>query len=202
MIDFDALDLLAEQQQLNPVFRHLSTKFVPGEGDNAKAFVIGEAPGAQEEIQGRPFVGPAGIMLRRLMEFAQLTSDPEHPMSDPNCWLTNVVKFRPPRNRTPTNDEIECAKPYLMREWDAVGQPWIIVPVGGIALRAIMGRNISILKVAGNHIKKISIHNGQLIDVWPMVHPSFALRMADTQPGLKELLENHWIKLGKWIARR
>lgn len=211
MIDFDSLETQALEQQNEAPFAALSKRFVPGEGDNPRAFIIGEAPGAQEEIQGRPFVGPAGIMLRRLMLLAGLHADWRGKLTKgwvppscaegnpPNCWLTNVVKFRPPRNRTPLPAEIECAKPYIEREWFAVGQPSVIVPVGGVALKAVMGKNVSILRLAGEHILKTSVHNGQTIHVWPMIHPSFAMRLADTQPGLKELLENHWLAFGEWV---
>src|SRR5688500_16998698 len=89
----------------------LSSVYVAGEGDNPEAFIIGEAPGAQEEAQQRPFVGPAGVVMRDLMAIAGLYAhiprdgkpkviNNRHGLE--NCWLTNVVKFRPPRNRKPT----------------------------------------------------------------------------------------------------
>lgn len=183
----------------------LSDVYVPGEGDNPQAFIIGEAPGAQEQAQKRPFVGPAGILLRRLMLLAGLSTEEEKadgwdapPTAPANCWLTNTVHFRPPRNRTPTSTEIECARPWLMKEWVAVGAPRLVVPVGGTALTAIMGKRMSILRLAGEHIIKKSAHNGQTIHVWPMVHPSFALRPENEH--VRPLLEQHWLEMGNWLA--
>ena len=200
MIDFDSLETQALEQQNDSAFKHLSRRFVPGEGDNPKAFIVGEAPGAQEEMQGRPFVGPAGVMLRRLMALASLDTEDQYddgrdspPTAGANCWLTNSVKFRPPRNRTPTPQEIDAAKLYLMREWAAVGSPLIIIPVGSVALRAILGKNISILKVAGQQILKTSQITGQLMHVCPMIHTSFGLRNPDVQP----IMESHWLKLAE-----
>jgi uracil-DNA glycosylase family 4 len=186
MIDWDQLDTLRITQKSDPQFANLSDRYVPGEGpDNPLAFVIGEAPGAQEEIAGRPFVGPAGTMLRRLLNLAGYSSTED-------CWITNTVKFRPPRNRNPTPAEIEGARQYLVAEYEAVGSPDVIIPVGGIALRAIMRKGIPITKVAGECIIKQTRHG--TCYVWPMIHPSFGIR----NPGMRSILEADWEKLGEW----
>lgn len=178
----------------------LSDVYVSGEGDNVEAFIVGEAPGAQEQAQKRPFVGPAGILLRRLMALANLYSafdQIEVPRGKvANCWLTNTVHFRPPRNRTPTPMEVLAAKPWLLQEWEAVGAPLAIVPVGGVATRAILGKNISILRVAGECIVTRSKVRKVNCYVFPMVHPSFALRPENAP--IRPILEQHWNKLGKW----
>lgn len=173
----------------------LSSVYVPGEGDNPKAFIIGEAPGAQEEAQRRPFVGPAGVVMRDLMAIAGLFSTPSGcgPPYEPNCWLTNVVKFRPPRNRTPFPIEIKAARPWLLKEWEAVGSPELIIPVGGTALTAILGKPQSILRAAGKCHKAVS-RSGMTLFVWPMVHPAFGLRTPAVQP----LLEADWERLAEW----
>jgi uracil-DNA glycosylase len=184
-IDWDSLESLAEKQLRDPHFSKLSRRYVPGEGpDNPVAFVIGEAPGAQEEIAGRPFVGPAGTMLRRLISFGGI--------SEEDCWITNTVKFRPPRNRTPTPTEIDAARKYLIAEYAAVGSPQLIIPVGGPALRAIMRKGIPITKVAGQCIVKRGKQG--LCYVWPMIHPSYGIR----NPGMRPILESDWEKLGEW----
>jgi len=197
MIDWDALETQALEQQNCIAFADLSSRFVPGEGDNPTAMIIGEAPGATEAITRRPFVGPAGQVLRELMDIAGLKADSRSyaAVSDPpNCWLTNVVKFRPPKNRKPEWAEVQAARPWLREEWLAIGSPKLIIPVGGTALTVVTGRqSISILRAAGKcHAYKSRL--GPEMYIWPMVHPSFGLRNPEVQP----LLEQDWEALGVW----
>lgn len=202
MIDHDALDEIEDGYctGFGMVFPELSKTYVPGEGDNPQAFIIGEAPGAQEEVRRRPFVGPAGRVLRDLMGIADLNTEDQYadgrdspPTAGANCWLTNTVKFRPPKNRNPTELEIKAARPWLTREWKAVGSPQLIIPVGKIALYALYGRWMSILKVAGKCRRETS-KRGFPLYVWPMVHPSFGLYNKAVQP----LLEKDWETLAAW----
>jgi len=188
---YDALFRLEEEHtDARGVFPELSTsRYVPGEGNatNCQAFIVGEAPGAQEDAASRPFVGPAGSVLRQLMELAGFSFAAE------NYWLTNVIKFRPPRNRNPTETEIRAFRPLLLTEWKIVGSPQLIIPIGGIALRAIVGRSISILRAAGK-CHTYTTRMGREISIWPMVHPSFGLRNPAAQP----LLEQDWENLAAW----
>lgn len=191
MVDDFRLERLRELQVGYRPFQGLGSVYVPGEGaDEPIAFVIGEAPGAVEVIRRRPFVGPAGIVMRMLMSRADLHATGV----DANCWLTNTVKFKPPRNRTPTDREIAAAKPFLRREWIAVGKPIVIIPVGKTALKAVTGRSVSILRVAGRMWERTA-RDGTVTYVWPMVHPAFGLRNKAVQP----LLEKDWRKLGAWL---
>lgn len=209
MIDYDELDLIAEEcKSLANLFPSLGKKYVGGEGDNPKAFIMGEALGATEEVKGRPFIGQAGQVLRDLMALADLytegftadvtstgfAADTRKMHVPPNCWLTNVVKFHPPKNRKPTEAEVRAFRPLIEREWRAVGSPSLIIPVGGIALRAVTGKPISILRAAGKCHKYLSARTGKTLYIWPMVHPSFGLRMPPVQP----LLEQDWENLGIW----
>jgi len=200
-IDWDALEQLATEQTYDPVFDSLDERFVPGEGDNPEAFIIGEAPGAQEAMKGRPFVGSAGRIMRQLMAIAGLHADYGaytigHPLAgNANCWLTNVVKFRPPGNRNPTDAEIIAARHYIRREWKAVGSPQVIIPVGSIALQAITGKKQSILRAAGKMHLARSKTTGADLFVWPMVHPSFGIR----NPAVRPLLEKDWQALAGWL---
>lgn len=182
------------------VTAYLSHVYVAGEGDNPEAFIIGEAPGATEEAKRRPFVGVAGVAMRDLMALAGLYATDTITLAGgeswpvkPNCWLTNVVKFRPPRNRKPTSLEIKAARPFLRQEWEAVGKPALIIPVGGTALEAVLGKPQSILRAAGKCHKATS-REGKELFIWPMVHPSFALRTPAVQP----LLEADWERLAEW----
>lgn len=207
-IDYDTLDALEiHHHMVRTTCAGLSNVYVPGEGANPRVFVIGEAPGAQEEMQERPFVGPSGQVQRELMASAGLYAYPEPKGRDgkgrvrgwheQNCWLTNVVKFRPARNRTPLWTEIKAFRPLLREEWQAVGSPRVIVPVGGTALRAVTGRqNISIIKYSGRVRKARSRVDGGLIYYWPMLHPAFGLRNEAIRP----VMEKDWLALGRWLS--
>ncbi len=197
-------------------FRADGNRFVRGEGDTSRprVMIIGEAPGAQEAIQLRPFVGDSGKVLRTFMRNAglfstwhgKLTGMPVPAFcaesSPPNCWLTNVIKYRPPKNRTPTLAEIDSARPYLCDEWLAVGAPRIIIPVGAVALRAIMPRTrMSITFAAGKRFD-VSINpsvTGVLspyrVTVAPMLHPQFLLHGGKS--ALSKANED-WIDFGNW----
>ena len=195
------LEDLYELMRNDPAFEHLrrgQNPLVPGEGQNpCGVMVIGEAPGAHEVMQLRPFVGASGKVLRQLMSTAGLHStygahQIGHPLAgNPNCWLTNTVKYRPPRNRTPTPSEVALSRPYLLQEWRLLGRPRLTVAVGAVALSAIYGRQVSIGKLAG-HPQKL-----RKSIVWPMFHPAYGLRGSDK---LRELIEQHWEELGSWIG--
>lgn len=167
---------------------------VPGEGAQpAPVMIVGEAPGADEVMALRPFVGASGKVLRQLMAIADLRAGRpwvfrEGPL---NCWLTNVVKYRPPRNRTPTLVELMHSRPYLMDEWRLVGKPSVIIAVGAPALTAIRGQQTPISKYAGKPLRQLS---GRVL--WPMYHPAFGLRGSDQ---LRATIESHWEALAEWL---
>lgn len=174
----------------------LSKRYVPGEGDNVRVLLVGEAPGAQEDAALRPFVGASGRVLRDLMASVGLFTGETPHFGKANCWLTNVVHFRPPRNRAPTTAEITVARFGLLYEWEAVGKPRIIVPVGSTALKAILGNNKSILKMAGKNWPRMSqTTKGLQLNYWPMIHPSYGLRQKNMIP----LIEKDWGKFGDWL---
>lgn len=137
-----------------------------GEGaDHAALMLIGEAPGAEEVLQGHPFVGKAG---RNLDEFLGLSGFVREQL-----YITNVVKFRPCKvseagrtvNRTPTREEVELFLPWLLREIEIV-KPRVIVTLGNTALRAIMGKGATIGAMHGRFQKL-----GDRL-VYPMYHPA------------------------------
>jgi uracil-DNA glycosylase family 4 len=170
-------------------FDHLRTEgivLVPGEGSSRpKVLIVGEAPGATENTQRRPFVGASGRVLRSLIEdSAELESQ--------QYFITNTVKYRPPGNRLPTRDEIEASKPYLRQEWSALGGPSIIVAVGAAALLALKPpqSKINTLSHAG---VPVSLTNGAAL--WPMIHPAYGLRNPNVRPDM----EAHWEALGRFV---
>ncbi len=161
------------------------TNKVPGEGSyNPTIMFIGEAPGRQEDIQGRPFVGRAGEYLTYLISTLGLRRE--------DVYITNVVKCRPPNNRDPTEDEIEKCLPYLRRQIKLL-KPRIIVALGrhaaktlaresGISFRGITRERGKILKVK---------MYGLDIDLVYTYHPAAALY----NPNLKNIIEGDFDKI-------
>ena len=109
------------------------THAVPGEGPvPSEVFILGEGPGAREDHQGRPFVGPSGILLVQLLKTAGLTRE--------DVYITSCVKCRPPNNRTPRTIELDtCQENWLNRQLDLVN-PRIVVLLGKVAIGQILGR--------------------------------------------------------------
>jgi uracil-DNA glycosylase family 4 len=145
------------------------TKTVYGSGNpHARIMLIGEAPGAQEDAAGLPFVGPAGQLLTKV--FASVGLD-----RDTDVYITNVVKSRPPDNRVPTPDEIAACMPFLTEQIEAI-DPAIVLLAGATALKAVLGRT-GITRLRGEWIQ----HDGR----WymPVFHPSFLLRNASRDVG-------------------
>lgn len=178
-----------EGYRSDKAFDHLRTPgmvLVPGEGGTRpKVFIVGEAPGATENTLRRPFVGASGQVLRSLITDAA-EIDPVH------IFITNVVKYRPPNNRTPEWHEIDASLTYLRREYAAVGAPPVIVAVGGTALKAIAPPHskLGTLSDAG---RPHALPGG--FALWPMIHPAYGLRNPKARPHMDE----HWTALGNWI---
>jgi uracil-DNA glycosylase family 4 len=157
------------------------TKSVPGEGPaNAKVMLIGEAPGWNEDQQGRPFVGAAGKFLEELLAKAALRRS--------DVFITNVVKSRPPGNRDPLPDEIAACAPYLDRQIEAI-DPDVIVTLGRFSMaRWFPGERIS--RIHGQS-KRV----GRRLIV-PMYHPAAALH----QQALRTTIEEDFARLPKILA--
>jgi uracil-DNA glycosylase len=171
------------------------THAVPGEGPaHAEIMLIGEGPGANEDKQGRPFVGASGKFLDQLLAQAGVTRA--------DVWITNVVKCRPPGNRDPQVIEIEaCTTNYLDNQIKIVN-PSIIVTLG----RHSMGRFIPNAKITQIHGQMQKIGKRFII---PMFHPAAALHQVRFRPMLLEdfaklpaLLEEAGQALGKTKAKK
>ena len=128
---------------------------------NAKIMFIGEGPGADEDAQGIPFVGKAGQLMNKAFEGIGLKRD--------DVYIANIVKCRPPQNRNPEKDEVEACINYL-RNQVMIIKPKIIVLLGNVALKNILGEEYSITKVRGNWIEKKGIL------YMPTFHPAALLR--------------------------
>ena len=139
-----------------------------GEGNpRAEIMFVGEGPGEQEDLQGRPFVGPAGQLLDRMLEIIDLDRS--------QYYITNIVKCRPPRNRDPHEDEENACMGYLRSQVRLV-KPKIIVCLGRIAAQRLISRNYRITKEHGQWVK-----NGPF---WmtAIYHPSALLRDLNKRP--------------------
>ncbi len=139
------------------------TQIVFGDGNpNAALMFIGEGPGEQEDLSGLPFVGRAGELLTRMIERGLGI-----PRSE--VYICNIVKCRPPQNRTPLPPEVSACRPFLDGQIDAIG-PRAIVALGKPASSLLLGRDIAITRVRGQW------HEYRGIPVMPTFHPAFLLR--------------------------
>jgi DNA polymerase len=151
-------------------------KGVPGEGPvDAEIVFIGEGPGFHENIQGRPFVGPAGEFLEELLGTIGMTRE--------DVFITNVVKCRPPGNRDPAPEELKACSPYLDRQLQAI-KPKVIVTLG----RFSMARYIPHAKISEIHGQPIKVRG---VLVVPFYHPAAALH----RPSLRPVVEEDFAKL-------
>ena len=155
-----------------------ATQIVFSDGNiNSKIMIIGEGPGAQEDKEGIPFVGRAGKLLDKMLSAINLNRK--------SVYISNVVNFRPPQNRKPTDIEIERYYPFLKIHIETIN-PKILVLLGSTALNAIIGSNQVISKMRGKWIQKeIGIATPWVIASF---HPAFLMR----QPEQKKL---SWIDL-------
>lgn len=137
-----------------------------GEGNvNAKIMLVGEAPGADEDRIGRPFVGRCGKLLDKMLNAISLKRD--------ECYITNILPWRPPGNRTPTDEELAICLPFLKRQIELI-KPDFILLLGKIALKSVMDTPDSISRVRGKwfeyKVEEKTIH------VLATFHPSYLLR--------------------------
>ncbi len=139
------------------------TNVVFGEGNpNADLLFIGEGPGKEEDLQGRPFVGRSGQLLNRALGLVGINR--------PDVYITNIVKCRPPNNRAPLPIEIITCMNLLLFNQIKIIRPRIICTLGAIALNSLMQKPFAITKVRGSHLE----YKGTL--VIPTYHPAYILR--------------------------
>ena len=140
-----------------------------GEGnDAAPIFLIGEGPGRDEDLQGRPFVGQSGRLLDKILQACGFDRSR-------HVYIGNIIKCRPPGNRTPAPEEVEACLPYLLKQIDLV-DPKIIILLGSTALKSLIGPDLRITRLRGTWI---TWHDRL---VMPVYHPSALLR----NPALKK----------------
>ncbi|MHB1085380.1 MAG: uracil-DNA glycosylase [Thiobacillus sp.] len=139
------------------------TRGVLGVGDrNADWLIIGEAPGADEDAQGEPFVGPAGKLLDAMLTSIGL-------QRGDNVYITNVLKSHPPENRSPEADELAACRPYLLAQIELV-QPKIILALGHVAAQNLLDTQETIGHLRG------TVHDFQGVPLVATYHPAYLLR--------------------------
>ena len=165
------------------------TNYVPGEGrEDAEVVFIGEAPGREEDKQGRPFVGNAGKLLNELLESIGLRRE--------DVFIGNVLKCRPPNNRDPKPEEIEACSPYLIRQLNVI-KPDVIVCLGRHSASFIF--DLFGLKFRGisrerGEVRKVRAWDKDVFII-PVYHPAAALY----RPPLKEVLKKDFEKIGNLL---
>ena len=152
------------------------TKLVFGNGNaNADLMFVGEAPGAEEDRQGIPFVGRAGRLLDQLLG--------EIGLERGDVWVSNVLKCRPPGNRDPLPEEIAECEPHLMRQIELI-EPKVICTLGNFSTKLLSGSPLGITKVHGRpKPRRVGALDVQL---YPLFHPAAALRTPATLDLLRE----------------
>ena len=134
---------------------------------DAKVMFIGEAPGQEEDKLGTPFVGKAGQLLNKMLAAIKIKRE--------EVYITNVVNWRPPNNRTPTDEEILEFLPYLQQQIDIV-EPKYIFLLGGVAAKAILSTPLALGKLRGKWHEYKSFKLNKIIYVIASYHPAFLLR--------------------------
>jgi uracil-DNA glycosylase len=146
-----------------------------GQGSpHAELAFVGEGPGADEDEQGLPFVGRAGKLLNRMLQMVNIRRE--------DVYICNVVKCRPPGNRTPERDEVEACSPFLFRQIDAI-RPRLVCCLGAPAVKTVLGLKEGILKLRGR------FYDFGASKALATVHPAYVLRNPREEKILREDFE-------------
>ena len=140
--------------------------FADGNPDSS-IMIIGEGPGANEDKEGKPFVGRAGKLLDKMLQAIKLNRN--------NVYISNVVNYRPPQNRRPSDEEINRYLPFLNKHIEIIN-PKILLLLGSTALNALIGDEVVISKARGKWIKKIGHVDPNIIVSF---HPAYLMRQPD-----------------------
>ncbi|MBY0470848.1 uracil-DNA glycosylase [bacterium] len=164
------------------------TNIVFGDGNpKAELVFVGEAPGENEDLEGRPFIGRAGQLLEKMIEAMGLSRS--------EVYICNVVKCRPPENRNPETDEIESCSPFLFRQLDQI-QPKVVVALGKFAAQTLLQTETRISELRG---KFYPYRGAKLI---PTFHPAYLLRNPPSKREAWEDLQLVAKELGLEIPKK
>ncbi len=165
-----ALAQLAEKirQFKEPRITQTATNMVFADGNPHSAIMlIGEAPGAEEDAKGKPFVGASGKLLDAMMASIQLDRT--------GCYITNVVPWRPPFNRQPSGAEIKMFLPFLQEHIYLIN-PRVLICVGGVAAKAVLNLDQTLTKAQGQLLSYTDPLSGAIIPAWTLYHPAYLMR--------------------------
>lgn len=183
---------LADHAQSLPELREIIEKFdgcplkksarstVFGAGNpHARLMIVGEAPGAEEDRQGLPFVGASGHLLDKMLQSIGLKRE--------DAYITNILPWRPPANRKPSQEESALMTPFVRRHI-ALIRPQVLLLLGGSAVSALMNIGDGIIKTRGRWLAYK--HDGTTIDAMPSFHPAYLLRQpAQKKEAWRDLIE-------------
>ena len=144
-----------------PLYRTRTHAVISDGSPDARLMFIGEAPGRDEDLQGKPFVGAAGQLLTKMIQAMGFAREA--------VYICNVLKDRPPANRTPEPEEVEACLPFLQAQI-AIVRPSVICVLGAVAAKALLGPHVAITKIRGQLIE----YEG--IPLVPTFHPAYLLR--------------------------
>jgi len=156
---------LAQFDGCNLKFTAKNLVFADG-NPNAKIMFVGEAPGRDEDLEGLPFVGRSGRLLDRMMAAIGLDRT--------SAYITNVIPWRPPGNRTPTIHETEICRPFIERHIE-LADPALLVTLGGPAAKTLLNTSEGIMRLRGNW-RVHATSTGKEIPAMPTLHPAYLLR--------------------------
>jgi uracil-DNA glycosylase len=187
------LDALAAEiidKNITPELKEQATQLVMGDGDpNADIVFIGEAPGKNEDLQGKPFVGAAGKFLNEMLAQAG--------MDRGDVYITNIVKYRPPNNRDPLPEEKKAFLPYLLRQLQIIN-PKVVITLGRHSMEYFLP-DMKIGVVHGQP-KRITVNYGEgdhSMVIMPLFHPAAALYNG----GLRQTLIDDFLKVPEVIRQ-
>src|ERR1700759_1300585 len=193
-----AADAATRREELVALYKEVSncrkcplyetrTKAVFGAGNaDADLMFVGEAPGAEEDRQGLPFVGRAGQLLNQLLE--------EIGLSREDVFICNVLKSRPPNNRDPQPGEIAACEPYLWEQGRLI-EPEVVCTLGNFATKLLTGSPTGITRVRGT--PQVHELGGRTVFLLPLFHPAAALRT----PAVKETLRGDFATIPELLRR-
>ena len=158
-----------------------------GEGNpNATLMFIGEGPGYDEDVQGRPFVGRAGQLLTKIIQSIHLQRE--------EVYIANIIKCRPPGNRNPEPDEIKTCSPFLLKQVQAI-RPKIICALGAFSAQTLLSTDAKITTLRGRFF------DFQGIKVIPTFHPAYLLRNPERKRDVWEDMKRIMEEMGKLIEK-
>ena len=169
----DELELFIKKSNICDLNNHAKHTVIGDGNAQANIMMIGEAPGAEEDKIGKPFVGAAGHLLNKMLSAINLDRN--------KVYITNVIPWRPPDNRTPSNEEILQCLPFLQKHIELI-KPKIIVLLGAIAAKSVLSTPLGISKLRGRWHEYKSLYLKESIPCLATYHPAFLLR----SPGFKK----------------